>query len=161
VEQLLELLVHAVVVWPAVLGCLAALAIVGVASIVHPLPAGAWFASGFVGSAVGVVLQIKAASKRGPSPRLLASNLTWFQKVLLLLVVATLGGSAGYAVEQLIGPATAVVCVLVGPVVLGPALGAPGGERVTPLSVFACSAASLLGYFAPRVIEWLFAHVGA
>ena len=160
-EQLLELLVHAVVAWPAVLGFLAGLAIVGVASIVHPLPAGAWFAFGFVGSAIGVVLQVGASSKRNPNPRLLVANLTRFQSVLFLLAIATLGGSAGYAVEQLIGPTAAVVWVLVAPLVLGPVLGTLAGERVTALSIFACSTASLLGYFAPRFIEWLLAHVGA
>jgi hypothetical protein len=89
------------------------------------------------------------------------SQLTAFQVVLFLLVVAAMGGGGAHLVELAFGRHAAVAGAVLAPLVLGPLLSALAREPISLLSLVACSVASLLGYFTPQTIEWLFARAAS
>jgi hypothetical protein len=153
----LDVITQAILLWRIILGCVLGLVFAGMASLVHPLPAGAWFALAFIGSAVGAVRQVAAISRQGPGLSSRISELTVFQQVLVLFVVAAMGGGGGQLIEPIVGPYFAVAAVILAPLVIGPVFGALSHERVTLPAVAACSVVSLVGYYVPDIIEWLFA----
>ena len=158
-DQLLEAVFLAAVLWRAVLGAAFGALLAFLFSLVFPaLPGSAWFALSFVGGSLGFTWHAGVASAREAAAGRKAEPISW---PVSFLGIALIGGIWGWLVASALGITVAVLTLLVVPSILGPVFGRVAKQQVAPRVVAFATVASLIGFAVPYAINFAFGVSGA
>ncbi len=158
-DQLLEVVFLAAVLWRAVLGAAFGALAAFLTSLVFPaLPGAAWFALSFVGGSLGFIWHAGVVSAREAANGRKAEPISG---PISFLGIALIGGLWGWLVASAFGIVVAVLTLLVMPSVLGPIFGRVANQQVAPRAIVFATIASLVGFSVPYAVNFAFGVSGA
>ena len=156
--EILELFIHAAILWPAILGAFFGVALAYLLSLVFPgLPPALWFFLAFLGATVGLVWRLAVLSARESVTGQQGQRIS---APMAFLGIAIVGGISGSLIAAAAGVPVALLCLLVAPSLLGKLYYYFADQRFRVRPVWFASLAAVAGFSTFHAIAFALGTLG-